>query len=741
MRIEMDKIYCGDSLQVLQTLPENAVDCCVTSPPYYALRDYGADGQIGREATPEEYVSRITAVFHEVKRVLTPEGTCWLNIADTYCGTGSKADHQDPKYPKGRNGQQVAFNHRAPGCKPKDLIGIPWLVALAGVAAEKVVQHIGAEIERHAAKGAEKKALDATQPKTHSSRLQFSEAERATPELQKAIKKSDKAADCLDAARAAIPKQTKIKKERVFDEAKGKAKTRLSFEKTDKPPNGKLRHNPLSRPAQELNSTVHGKIYEVEKENVGVESGHRVELAGEKAGGMAARAVKGGIRRHKLKPYRAAAAAEKQAVKANADFLYQKALHDNPALAHSNPISRFWQKQRIKKQYAKTLKAGGKAKKTAEATAKAAKKTAQETKRATFFVVRHWKGCLIVGGIAFIVLLLFGGLSSCSLFGGNSGSGLIASSYLSEDADITGAESAYAAMEAELQDMLDNIESEYPGYDEYRVNADEIEHDPYVLISILSAWHEGVFTLDEVQSTLEMLFEKQYILTVEEEVQVRYRTETRTDSEGNPYTVEVPYNYYILHVDLKNFNLSHVPVYIMGEEQLSMYAMYMSSLGNRPDLFPQSGYVSKYYENPPADYEVPAALLGSDEKFARLMEEADKYVGFPYVWGGSTPETSFDCSGFVSYVLTNSGLYNTGRLGAQGLYNISTPVSNPQPGDLVFFTGTYDTPGVSHVGIYVGEDGDGSPVMLHCGDPIQYSKLDTSYWQSHFYAYGRLNYN
>ena len=228
---------------------------------------------------------------------------------------------------------------------------------------------------------------------------------------------------------------------------------------------------------------------------------------------------------------------------------------------------------------------------------------------------------------------------------------------------------------------------------------------------------------------------------VEEEVQVRYRTETRTDSEGNPYTVEVPYNYYILHVDLENFNLSHVPVYIMGEEQLSMYAMYMSSLGNRPDLFPQSGYVSKYYENPPADYEVPAALLGSDEKFARLMEEADKYVGFPYVWGGSTPETSFDCSGFVSYVLTNSGLYNTGRLGAQGLYNISTPVSNPQPGDLVFFTGTYDTPGVSHVGIYVGEDGDGSPVMLHCGDPIQYSKLDTSYWQSHFYAYGRLNYN
>ena len=194
---------------------------------------------------------------------------------------------------------------------------------------------------------------------------------------------------------------------------------------------------------------------------------------------------------------------------------------------------------------------------------------------------------MIVGGIAFIVLLLFGGLSSCSLFGGNSGSGLIASSYLSEDADITGAESAYAAMEAELQDMLDNIESEYPGYDEYRVNADEIEHDPYVLISILSAWHEGVFTLDEVQSTLEMLFEKQYILTVEEEVQVRYRTETRTDSEGNPYTVEVPYNY--LHSFMwiwKTSTSPHVPVYIMGEEQLSMYAMYMSSAGKQTRPFP-----------------------------------------------------------------------------------------------------------------------------------------------------------
>ena len=622
------------------------------------------------------------------------------------------------------------------------------------VTAEKAAERIDAGIVRRKSKKAAKKAYSKVQSQIHVSRLQFSKAERETPELQKAIQKSDKAADRLDAAQAAIPKQTKVVKERVFDEAKGKAKTRLVFEKTDKPPNSKLRHNPLSRPAQELDNAIHGKIYDVEKENVGVESGHRIELAGEKAGGAIVRTTKRGMRSYKLKPYRAAAKAEQKALKANADYFYQKALHDSPALAQSNPLSRFWQKQRIKRQYAKTLKKGKTAKKAAENTARAAKKTAEETRRAASFAVRHWKGCLIVAGLVLVVYMMFGGLSSCSLFGGNSGGGLIASSYLSNDADMTGAEAAYTAMEADLQRKIDNIESEYPGYDEYRVSADKIEHDPYVLISILSAWHEGIFTLSEAQSTLEMLFEKQYILTVTEETEIRYRTETRTGTtsytdpetgetitEEYEYEVEVPYEYYILNVDLENFNLSHVPVYIMGEDALSLYAMYMSTLGNRPDLFPSSSYVSKYVTNPPAEYKVPAALLHSDEQFARLITEAEKYLNFPYVWGGSTPATSFDCSGFVSYVLTNSGLYNTGRLGAQGLYNISSRVSTPRPGDLVFFTGTYDTPGVSHVGIYVGEDAAGNPVMLHCGDPIQYARLNTSYWQSHFYAYGRLNYN
>ena len=217
-------------------------------------------------------------------------------------------------------------------------------------------------------------------------------------------------------------------------------------------------------------------------------------------------------------------------------------------------------------------------------------------------------------------------------------------------------------------------------------------------------------------------------------METRYRWETEYDSEGNPYQVRVPYDYYICYVTLENFDLSHVPVYIMSEDQLSMYSAYMSALGNREDLFPGSSYVDKYIENPPADYDVPAEYL-DDATFSALLTEAEKYLGYPYVWGGSSPDTSFDCSGFVSYVLTNSGLVNTGRLGAQGLYNICTPISSPQPGDLVFFQGTYDTSGVSHVGIYVGDQ-----VMLHCGDPIQYTSLNSSYWQSHFYAYGRPPY-
>ena len=610
-------------------------------------------------------------------------------------------------------------------------------------AAERVLEHIDAAHTRAASKKAIKRVQREAAAKTKTSRLQFTEEERATPELQKAIRKSERAADRLDEARAAIPKKKVLTKERTFDEAAGKGKTRLRFEEKEKPiPGGRQQHNPLSRPVQEVGVFVHNKIHSVEKDNSGVEGAHKSEELAERGAKYGVRKIKQGYRSRKLKPYRAAAKAEKAAFKANADFQYQKALHDNPQLAASNPVSRFWQKQQIKRQYAKAIRTGGakSARKAAENTRKAAKKTAEATKKTAAFVGRHWKVFLIAGCALLLFIMISAGISSCSsLFSGGITS-VISTSYVSEDADMLGAEADYAALEAELQSRIDNIERDHPGYDEYRYDLDDIEHDPYVLTSILTALHLE-YTRAEVQSTLAMLFERQYTLTLTEETEVRYRTERRTgtytDAEGNTqtytYTVEVPYNYYILNVKLENFNLSHLPVYIMTEEQLSMYAVYMSTLGNRPDLFPHSAYPNASTLREPTYYDIPPEAL-EDETFAAIIAEAEKYLGYPYVWGGSNPNTSFDCSGYVSWVINHSG-WNVGRLGAQGLCNICTPVTGTQarPGDLIFFKGTYDTPGVSHVGIYVGNG-----MMIHCGNPISYANVNTTYWKNHFYAYGRL---
>ena len=613
--------------------------------------------------------------------------------------------------------------------------------AAPGGTAEKLFDRAAAEHDAHKARQAARMSRDAAQQRYSASRLQFSEEERAAPELHKHIHRAEKAADKLDAAQAAIPKKRVLRKEHVFDEASGTAKTKLRFDTVDKSP-PKLKPNPLGRPLREVAVQAHGKIHEVEHENVGVESGHKAEeLAEHGAGG----AIRWERRHRKLKPYRAAEKAERKAVNANAEYLYQKALHDNPEMLSGNPLNRFFQKQQLKREYAKaarTAKAAGStaqataksAEKTAEATATAAKKAAEKAKEAAEFVARHWKGVLVVLAGFLLIVMLIGGLQSCSALVGAAGGGVAASSYQSEDADILAAEAAYCALEAELQEYLDTYERTHD-YDEYHYDLDEIKHDPYVLASILSALHDGAWTASEVQGTLQMLFEKQYILTETVVTEVRYRTVTRTDSEGNEYEVEVPYNYYICTVELENFDLSHLPVYIMDEETLSKYALYMSVLGNKPELFGDSEYIPKYITNRPEGYEIPPSAM-EDETFAAVITEAEKYLGYPYVWGGSSPSTSFDCSGFVSWVLTNSGVCNTGRLGAQGLYNISTPVSNPQPGDLVFFVGTYDTPGVSHVGIYVGNS-----MMIHCGDPISYSNLNSSYWQAHFYAYARPPYN
>ena len=563
-------------------------------------------------------------------------------------------------------------------------------------------------------------------------RLQFSDADLAEPKLEKPIKRVKKAEAKADKAQAKIPKKTVVKKERGFDPATGKVKTQLQFEEVDKKkPPSKLTHAVQDAPANLVLSQVHREIAQSEDDNVGVEAAHKMEEAVESGG----RLVQSAHRAHQLKPYRAAIRAEKKLEQANIDALQKKAEIDRPT---SNPVSKWQQKQAIKKQYAaaKHNQAAQTTAKAAENTAKAAKKAAEKAEKAGKYVWEHRRGFAIAAAILLMLAFLLNGLSSCSVMMDGVGSGIAASTYPSQDADMLGAEAQYCEMEAELQRYLDTYESTHD-YDEYHFDLDTIEHDPYVLISIITALHQGEWTLDEVQGTLQMLFDRQYILTEDVVVETRYRTETDTwtDADGNTHTdtYQVPYDYYICTVTLENFNLSHVPVYIMSEEQLGMYATYMATLGNRPDLFPGSGYIGKYVEGSYTDYDIPPEAL-DDEVFAAIIKEAEKYLGYPYVWGGSSPSTSFDCSGFVSWVINHSG-WDVGRLGAQGLCNICTPVSsaNIKPGDLVFFTGTYDTPGVSHVGIYVGNN-----MMIHCGDPISYANLNSSYWQSHFYRYGRL---
>ena len=501
-----------------------------------------------------------------------------------------------------------------------------------------------------------------------------------------------------------------------------KAKEKLARQKPPKKPGPVKRAGRVA--SGSVHGFVHGKIFEVEQENVGTEGAHRSELVGEAVLRHGTRYAKKRIREH---PARAVHKAEARYVKRTADYHFHTAAQEHPELS-KNFFAQYWQKQRNRKQYQK------RAKEAAKQGAKAAGKTAAATEKlaakAAGFVKRHPAGSVIALACILLVFLVQSCSSSLVTIG-NAGAGALgATTYPSEDGDMLGAEAAYTGLEAELKNYLDTYESTHD-YDEYHFDLDGIEHDPYVLISILSALHEGQWTLSQAAGTLQTLFDRQYILTEEVVVEVRYRTETRTDSEGNDYEVEIPYNYSICYVTLENKNLSHLPVYFMSEEQMSRYAIYMSTVGNRPDLFPDSPYVDRYITNPPQGYEVPGEYL-DDETFAAMLSEAQKYIGYPYVWGGSSPATSFDCSGYLSWVINHSG-WNVGRQTAQGLYNLCTPVSSPRPGDLVFFKGTYNTSGVSHCGIYVG---DGR--MLHCGDPIGYANLNTNYWQSHLYAYGRL---
>ena len=558
--------------------------------------------------------------------------------------------------------------------------------------------------------------------------------------MGKAVQKAEKAADKAEKAQAKIPTKKVIKRELITDNSNGKIKVKLHFEDTEKKPPSKLKIG--EAPAAAVRRQIRREIRESEDDNVGVEAaGYAADTVD-----SSAHVLQEGYRSAKLQPYRAAARAEKQLDKANIHAPQKKAEVEHPT---SNPLSRWRQKQTIKRQYA-AQKVG---RSTVESSARAAKEATKKTEQAATFVVRHRKGFAAVLGILLILAFLLNAVSSCSMMVEGIGAGIAAGSYSAADDDIVGAESAYCAMEQALQRQLDRYEQTHD-YDEYHYELDDIGHDPYVLTAILSAMHPGEWTLPQVMGTLEMLFEKQYILTETVESETRYRMETVTgerhacdpvtgaylyDQWGDPimeeyeYETQVPYTYRRVTVKLENFDLSHVPVYVMNEETLGRYALYMATLGNRPDLFPDSDYIQKHLIDGYTDYDIPPDAL-EDAKFAAMIKEAEKYLGYPYVWGGSSPSTSFDCSGFVCWVINHSG-WSVGRTSAQGLYNLCTPVSrsNARPGDLVFFKGTYKTNGVSHVGIYVGNNR-----MLHCGDPISYTNINTQYWQSHFFTFGRL---
>ena len=603
-------------------------------------------------------------------------------------------------------------------------------------AAEKILERADELHDRHKARKAAKDAGETVAQATSPvSRLQFTTEERASPELAPYIKKAEKRADKLEAAKEALPKKRVVTKETVYDEAKGKAKSRLYFDKVEKSP-PQLKPNPASRPIQEAGLYLHGKIHEVEHENVGVEGGHKgEELAEQQAGRM----IRSGVHRHKLKPYRAAAKAERKSIAANAEFAYQKSLRDNPELAQAakNPVSRFWQKQHIKREYAKQAREA--ARQTAKAAGAAATTTEKAAAYAAQFVRRHKGGAVIILLLFCLFLILNSVFSALPSLGTGMMNAVVGTSYTAEDEDILGANEDYTALENELREKIANIERTHPGYDEYRYNVDELGHNPYELTSYLIA-KLRTYTRENVQGELRALFEAQYKLTLTEEVEIRYRTETDTwtDEDGTTHTdtYGVSYEYYILHVRLQNKTLPMVVGSLLDAEQKEIYDITLELKGNKPYLWDDIYTSGGGSYDPGSDYTIPGEAL-SDPAFAALISEAEKYLGWPYVWGGSSPSTSFDCSGFVCWVYTASGVHSLPRTTATGIFNQCSYVSpaDAKPGDLIFFTKTYACDGpVSHVGIYVG-----GGMMIHAGDPIKYASINTSYWQEHFYAFGRLN--
>ena len=656
-----------------------------------------------------------------------------------------QAESQKPPEPDNQTAQEAAQPFPAspdasplphtPGAAPKQDTGT----------AERVMERIDAAHTRKASKKAARKAQEEAAAQTKSSRLQFTEEELSAPELEKYIEKSNRAADRLDAAKAAIPKQKKLVKERTFDEATGKAKTRLHFEEREKPmPGSKAHRNPLSRPAQEAGVFVHNKVHSVEKDNSGVEGAHKSEELAEKGVKYGARKVKQGYRSHKLKPYRKAAKAEKAAFKANVNFQYHKTLHDNPQLT-SNPLSRFWQKQQIKKQYAKAARAGSAKgiKAAAENTRKAAAKAAEKTRQTIAFVARHPAGVCIAIAALLLVIFVFAGLSSCSAMFSGTINGVVGTSYTSEDSDLVAVENNYAAMENELQSEIDNIERTHPGYDEYRYDLDTIGHNPHELASYLTALLQS-YTPESAQAEIERIFGLQYTLTLTEEVEIRYREEERTDTwtdeDGNEheetYTVQVPYEYHILNVELTNKPISSLAEELLTPEQLEMFHVYMETSGNKPLIFGGGSPDTSASEDLSGVQFVNGTRPGNTALVDLAKQQVGNVGGYPYwSWYGFNSRVEW-CACFVSWCYNQAGVsepkfaacqsqgvpwfQSRGQWGARGYENIA-------PGDAIFFDWDLDG-SADHVGIVIGTDGSRVyTVEGNSGDACKIKSYDLNY--------------
>ena len=590
-------------------------------------------------------------------------------------------------------------------------------------------------------------------------RLHFTEDELSDRDIRRAAKKAEKAADKADRANEKLPTKRRVRitrdsgraeavEERLSDKlrperqstiaARGKLRIEVTEVTAQKPgAGGRAAVNAPAAALHAARNTVRDAVGRSDNDSEGNAGGDALQ-SGESAVRNTGNIVNNRHYSHKLKQYDKAARLERKSDAANVEALYRRERHNDPNPS-SNPISRWRQKQELKKRYMEA-KASGRAGASASGAAKGGKKTAEGTKsvvdKGIEFVKEHPKAILIAGVLGLLIMLIAGMFSSCTAMFAGSGNAVLGTSYTAEDADITGTDADYSALETALNDQISNIESTHPGYDEYRYDLAEIGHNPYELASYLTVLFED-YTRAEVQSTLQSLFAQQYTLTLTPEVEVRYRTETRTDSEGNDYDVEVPYNYHILNVKLTNKGLGAV-IRASGltTEQADRYDVLMTTSGNRSELFGEDVYGVSGGEY--TDYDIPGEAL-TDERFRRMITEAEKYLGYPYVWGGSNPSTSFDCSGFVSWVINHSGNgWSVGRLGAKGLKGICDiiPPDQAKPGDLIFFHHTYDAPDPSdatHVGIYVGDG-----MMIHCGNPISYASTESRYWKDHFLCFGRI---